>query len=123
MIEIGDRLGDKGVVLASTPVPLLQGKLAHALRQRPQKARKPPGERRLSNSGGRIRTCDLRVMSPTSYLTAPPRGGQKTIAAPWRPARAQRPGNGSVEERPQARGVAWRERLPVVVEVGEHFGV
>ena len=25
------------------------------------------------HSGGRIRTCDLRVMSPTSYLTAPPR--------------------------------------------------
>ena len=24
-------------------------------------------------SGGRIRTCDLRVMSPTSYQTAPPR--------------------------------------------------
>jgi hypothetical protein len=27
------------------------------------------------DSGGRIRTCDLRVMSPTSYQTAPPRGG------------------------------------------------
>src|SRR5690606_37743903 len=26
-----------------------------------------------SGSGGRIRTCDLRVMSPTSCLTAPPR--------------------------------------------------
>jgi site-specific DNA recombinase len=26
-------------------------------------------------SGGRIRTCDLRVMSPTSCLTAPPRTG------------------------------------------------
>ena len=25
-------------------------------------------------SGGWIRTIDLRVMSPTSYLTAPPRG-------------------------------------------------
>ena len=25
------------------------------------------------DSGGRIRTCDLRVMSPTSYRTAPPR--------------------------------------------------
>src|SRR4029434_2598740 len=24
-------------------------------------------------SGGRIRTCDLRVMSPPSYQTAPPR--------------------------------------------------
>src|SRR5215208_332762 len=27
------------------------------------------------SSGGGIRTRDLRVMSPTSYLTAPPRGG------------------------------------------------
>ena len=32
------------------------------------------------DSGGRIRTCDLRVMSPTSYLAAPPRGEQETIA-------------------------------------------
>ncbi len=29
--------------------------------------------RRFISSGGRIRTCDLRVMSPTSYQTAPPR--------------------------------------------------
>ena len=28
---------------------------------------------RPGNSGGRIRTCDLRVMSPTSYQTALPR--------------------------------------------------
>ena len=27
----------------------------------------------FSGSGGRIRTSDLRVMSPTSYQTAPPR--------------------------------------------------
>jgi hypothetical protein len=27
----------------------------------------------LYGSGDRIRTCDLRVMSPTSYQTAPPR--------------------------------------------------
>jgi hypothetical protein len=32
------------------------------------------------SSGGRIRTCDLRVMSPTSYQTAPPRGGLIVIA-------------------------------------------
>jgi integrase len=31
------------------------------------------GDHRGSGSGGRIRTCDLRVMSPTSYQTAPPR--------------------------------------------------
>ena len=28
------------------------------------------------NSGGRIRTCDLRVMGPTSYQTALPRDNQ-----------------------------------------------
>ena len=33
-------------------------------------------------SGGGIRTCDLRVMSPTSYLTAPPRGGDHIVATP-----------------------------------------
>ena len=33
----------------------------------------PPEATLLGNSGGRIRTCDLRVMSPTSYQTAPPR--------------------------------------------------
>ena len=38
------------------------------------KARKPPGERGFPYSGGGIRTRDLRVMSPTSYQTAPPRG-------------------------------------------------
>ena len=31
------------------------------------------------NSGGRIRTCDLRVMSPTSYLAAPPRNRAPSI--------------------------------------------
>ena len=31
------------------------------------------GAQEGDGSGGRIRTCDLRVMSPTSYRTAPPR--------------------------------------------------
>jgi hypothetical protein len=35
------------------------------------------------SSGGRIRTCDLRVMSPTSYQTAPPRGGLRSVAPPF----------------------------------------
>ena len=41
----------------------------------PNVAKAPPLWRRFTsfNSGGRIRTCDLRVMSPTSYQTAPPR--------------------------------------------------
>ena len=33
----------------------------------------PRNSGRLYGSGGRIRTYDLRVMSPTSYRTAPPR--------------------------------------------------
>src|SRR4051795_11017531 len=33
-----------------------------------------------ADSGGGIRTRDLRVMSPTSYQTAPPRGGTTSIA-------------------------------------------
>jgi hypothetical protein len=38
------------------------------------------------HSGGGIRTRDLRVMSPTSYQTAPPRGGPISLAkAPQRP--------------------------------------
>ena len=34
---------------------------------------RPNGRPGRLGSGGRIRTCDLRVMSPTSYRTAPPR--------------------------------------------------
>ncbi len=33
-----------------------------------------------ADSGGGIRTRDLRVMSPTSYQTAPPRGGNSSLA-------------------------------------------
>ncbi len=42
--------------------------------------KKNPGFPGLSYSGGGIRTRDLRVMSPTSYQTAPPRGGLLFIA-------------------------------------------
>jgi hypothetical protein len=43
-------------------------------------AREKPAICRLFDSGGGIRTRDLRVMSPTSYQTAPPRGGLVVIA-------------------------------------------
>jgi hypothetical protein len=39
---------------------------------------------RILDSGGGIRTRDLRVMSPTSYQTAPPRGGHLVIAQDFR---------------------------------------
>ena len=42
--------------------------------------RKSPDFQGFSSSGGGIRTRDLRVMSPTSYQTAPPRGGHSLIA-------------------------------------------
>ena len=42
-------------------------------RRHPAKAKQPLGGPFYFCSGDRIRTCDLRVMSPTSYQTAPPR--------------------------------------------------
>ena len=64
--------------------PAFAGSTYRQLSRRPNSAFRPSftvperGKRRArrrftSNSGGRIRTCDLRVMSPTSYQTAPPR--------------------------------------------------
>ena len=43
--------------------------------------KKSPAEAGLLSSGGGIRTRDLRVMSPASYLTAPPRGVATNLAA------------------------------------------
>ena len=51
----------------------------------PERGKRRPRRRFTSNSGGRIRTCDLRVMSPTSYQTAPPRNRlEKLVALPRR---------------------------------------
>src|SRR3954471_2272172 len=53
------------------------------------------GCRDRQSSGGGIRTRDLRVMSPTSYLTAPPRVASRIIEPPaFRPGvcRGKRPG-------------------------------
>ena len=47
------------------------GEPSHKQRRRPRTC--PTGVAGKIGSGGRIRTCDLWVMSPTSYLTAPPR--------------------------------------------------
>src|ERR1700712_5302550 len=65
---------------------------------------RPPISRRpqfpaISNSGGGIRTRDLRVMSPTSYQTAPPRGGLTMIA-----------NLGPLRERSGTRGLGAPER-------------
>ena len=69
--------GPRGPHVPDHEAPAAPGRHHHARRPagpapalETQKARSPG----LSlNSGDRIRTCDLRVMSPTSYLTAPPR--------------------------------------------------
>src|SRR6478609_8411184 len=58
-----------------------------------------------SDSGGRIRTCDLRVMSPASYLTAPPRGAETTLPLRFRPS------TGSVRARIGAEGGAHLARV------------
>src|SRR3954451_21117265 len=57
---------------------------------------KGPHLRAFSYSGGRIRTCDLRVMSPTSYLAAPPRGALSMVAIwmPWGLRKAVSAGGG-----------------------------
>ena len=53
-----------------------------------RKRRRAPRRARPSlDSGGRIRTCDLRVMSPTSYRTAPPRVVVRMVAR--RPSRCK----------------------------------
>jgi len=53
------------------------------------------------SSGGGIRTRDLRVMSPTSYLTAPPRGVAPIIATETRSLTAQ-----------SRRSNAWTQTAP-----------
>ena len=66
---------------------------------------RPTGALRRLGSGGRIRTCDLRVMSPTSYRTAPPRAvpSRKVVYAS-RPIRVK---TGPVR-RPRSRSSAGR---------------
>src|ERR671921_1051960 len=78
------------------------------------KTRKPRDCGVFGSSGGGIRTRDLRVMSPTSYLAAPPRGVAAILPTP---RRRSTPG----DERAQPRRVARGEDLPVVVEVGVHL--
>ena len=82
---------------------------------------KAPIDRAFSNSGGGIRTRDLRVMSPTSYQTAPPRGAElhdsnsgrirSTRAVPARAARIRRHGP-RLRHPPTARDRARAPRRP-----------
>jgi hypothetical protein len=57
-------------------------------RRTPWGTKKPRRSRAFSYSGGGIRTRDLRVMSPTSYQTAPPRVASHVLAKIWRAPRA-----------------------------------
>src|SRR5215213_2185407 len=79
------RVVDPKVEISTRLVPA--GGLATRLR-----TRKSPVSGAFSYSGGRIRTCDLRVMSPTSYLAAPPRDGLTMVAMAG--GRAGGPGEG-----------------------------
>jgi hypothetical protein len=45
----------------------------------PPERQKPRSHGAFLYSGGGIRTRDLRVMSPTSYQTAPPRGVDEPV--------------------------------------------
>jgi exopolyphosphatase/guanosine-5'-triphosphate,3'-diphosphate pyrophosphatase len=56
---------------ACTPPPVIYG---------PYRTKKPRLSGAFSHSGGGIRTRDLRVMSPTSYQTAPPRVAPHVLA-------------------------------------------
>ena len=53
----------------------------------PLPTKKPSIWRAFLNSGGGIRTRDLRVMSPTSYQTAPPRGVRVNSSKSAQPSR------------------------------------
>src|ERR1700748_1070969 len=84
LLEIADR------ARPFAPAFVWSSQLVTFLRQRPDPFEPPlntktPDHARVSgdflSSGGGIRTRDLRVMSPTSYQTAPPRGGLLILAA------------------------------------------
>src|ERR1700683_1367597 len=65
--------------------------VVRCLRPQPKSAHKKAPFPGLSYSGGGIRTRDLRVMSPTSYQTAPPRGGSYVLAKNRAHGRYRRP--------------------------------
>ena len=85
-----------------TTHPLRQSRPQHPHQRHRQRSRRqrlrehesPPNRglpsHRQRHSGGGIRTRDLRVMSPTSYQTAPPRGGQLIVATRAEPRRMRR---------------------------------
>jgi hypothetical protein len=56
-----------------------KNRLLHSLSSEPGRGKRRPAAALHGNSGGGIRTRDLRVMSPTSYQTAPPRNRDQEI--------------------------------------------
>ncbi len=74
--EVYTHLENEDLHEAITSLPRLRisgAKVADDAKTEGHGKRKTPSTALLDGSGGRIRTCDLRVMSPTSCLTAPPR--------------------------------------------------
>src|SRR5688572_18813601 len=79
------------------------------------------GDRAFRRSGGRIRTCDLWVMSPASYRAAPPRVGSTSLHGVERPSpgvRVTAPSHESQARAPSLRRDAARLRVRHVAEDG-----
>jgi hypothetical protein len=79
-LQLADRRRD----LADPRDRLVQGQSAVL---NPSAINKNPAFAGLLDSGGGIRTRDLRVMSPTSYQTAPPRAATDVVAKNRPPGR------------------------------------
>jgi hypothetical protein len=71
---------DRGGATRLLPIRCPTGDLVRQRRSASRTTKAPAGAGAFGSSGGGIRTRDLRVMSPTSYQTAPPRGGRGSIA-------------------------------------------
>ena len=96
-------------VVASRPMPPRR----RAVTERPGEAlaRQTSGV----GSGGRIRTNDLRVMSPTSYQTAPPR--TNSASAPIIPQRAPIATDSTLRP-PRRQGALHRRRHAAIGRAG-----
>ena len=70
----------RGAALGGLARPMTGRRRAGAISPTNLAKKKPRISGAFSYSGGGIRTRDLRVMSPTSYLAAPPRGGPPMLA-------------------------------------------
>src|SRR5699024_3526566 len=71
---LGDARGGTGISKRSEPIRLTRQCGDSPMLGKAKAPEKFSGAFTVFSCGGRICTCGLRVMSPTSYRTAPPRG-------------------------------------------------